>query len=302
MGKRLRKARSMCCCVSPRSSHLAPHSIFSWYEEDVWTEIAKFLDGRSLVMLAATCKWFSRIMMEDSVWKYACLRDLQVPDPGKVAFKWTKLYATAFDGSHTYMFRQQEKHIDWMRIGAFLFDSCAALLTENLVAPLRIPKQETADKMLQRYGCCMLNNIKTGIWIADLQLVRCPVCDLDSCDGTMQTLDARHIELMLSEGYQDGSWDYDVLGSHDIKKQTDGAAGAIFDTKHLKDQSTSDILDLKSWVGKRNDWQPKAMITLHAVAVNTNLQENEGLQIKYQAMKAGKDGEVVSIRISQQLL
>lgn len=37
-----------------------------------------------------------------------------------------------------------------------------------------------------------------------------------------------------------------------------------------------DIFDLKSWVGKRNDWQPKAMITLHAVAVNTNLQDNEG--------------------------
>lgn len=66
------------------------------YEEDVWTEIAKFLDGRSLVMLAATCKWFSRIMMEDSVWKYACLRDLQVPDPGDVAVKWIKLYAAAF--------------------------------------------------------------------------------------------------------------------------------------------------------------------------------------------------------------
>ncbi|KAL0379397.1 UNVERIFIED_CONTAM: putative F-box protein [Sesamum angustifolium] len=216
MGKRLRKARSMCCCVSPRSSYLTPHSIFSWYEEDVWTEIAKFLDGRSLVMLAMTCKWFNRIMMEDSVWKYACLRDLQVPDTGK--------------------------------------------------------------------------------------LVRCPVCDLDTCDGTMQTLDARHIELFLNEGYHDGSWDYDTLGSHDIKKQAEGASGGIFDVEHLKDQSTSDIFDLKSWVGKRNDWQPKAMITLHAVAVNTNLQDNEGLQVKYHAMRAGKDGEVVSIRISQQLL
>ncbi|KAI3444413.1 hypothetical protein Pfo_001078 [Paulownia fortunei] len=302
MGKRLRKARSMCCCVSPRSSYLTPHTIFCWYEEDVWTEIAKFLDGRSLVMLAVTCKWFSRIMMEDSVWKYACLRDLQVPDPGKVAFKWINLYAAAFDGSHTYMFRQQEKHIDWMRIGAFLFDSHAALLTESLIAPLRIPKEVTTEKMLQLKGCCLLNNIKTGIWIADLQLVRCPVCDLDSCDGTMQTLDARHIELFLSEGYHDGSWDYDILGSHDIHKLADGASGGIFDIKHLKDQSTSDIFDLKSWVGKRNDWQPKAMITLHAVAVNTNLQDNEGLQIRYHAMKAGKDGEVVSIRISQQLL
>ncbi|KAL6569624.1 hypothetical protein OROMI_014138 [Orobanche minor] len=299
MGKRLRKPRSMCCCVSPRSSYRTPHSIFNWYEEDVWTEIAKFLDGTSLVMLAVTCKWFNRIMMEESVWKFACLRDLQVPDPGKVAFKWTKIYATAFDGSHSFMFRQQEKHIDWMRIGAFSFDSPAALLTENLIAPLRVPKVE---KMLQLKGCCLLNNVKTGIWIADLQLVRCPVCDLDSCDGTMQTLDARHIELFLNEGYHDGSWDYDLLGTHDTGKQADGASGGIFDIKHLKDQSTTAIFDLKSWVGKRNDWQPKAMLTLHAVAVNTNLQDNEGLQIRYHAMKSGKDGEIVSIRISQQLL
>lgn len=31
MGKRLREARSICCCASPRSSHRAPHAIFSWY-------------------------------------------------------------------------------------------------------------------------------------------------------------------------------------------------------------------------------------------------------------------------------
>ncbi|KAL8494917.1 hypothetical protein ACS0TY_019183 [Phlomoides rotata] len=292
----------MCCCASPRSSYLTSHSIFNCYEEDIWTEIAKFLDGRSLVMLAATCKWFNRIMMEDSVWKYACLRDLQVPDPGEVAVKWIKLYASAFDGSHTYMFRQHEKHIDWMRIGAFLFDSHAAILTENLIKPLRIPKLETTEKTLSREGYCLLNNIKSGIWISDLQLVRCPVCDLDTCDGTMQTLDARHIELFLNEEYLNGSWNYDLLGSHDIRKKADGASGGIFDFKHIKDQSTSEIFDLKSWVGKRNDWQPKAVITLHAVAVNTNLQDNEGLQIKYHAMRAGKDGEVVSIRISQQLL
>ncbi|GFP91908.1 probable F-box protein at3g61730 [Phtheirospermum japonicum] len=302
MGKRLRKPRSMCCCVSPRSSYRNPHSIFNWYEVDVWTEIAKFLDGRSLVMLALTCKWFNRVVMEDSVWKYACLRDLQVPDPGKVAFKWIKLYATAFDGSHSYMFRQQEKHIDWMRIGAFSFESPVSFLTESLIAPLRIPMADTMEKMLQLKGCCLLKNVKTGIWIADLQLVRCPVCDLDSCDGTMQTLDARHIELFLSGGYQDGSWDYDLLGSRNTSKQAESASGAIFDIKYLKDKSTSAIFDLKSWVGKRNDWQPKAMITLHAVAVNTNLQDNEGLQIRYHVMKSGKDGEIVSIRISQQLL
>ncbi|MED6146873.1 hypothetical protein PIB30_038733 [Stylosanthes scabra] len=118
----------------------------------------------------------------------------------------------------------------------------------------------------------------------------------------MQTLDARHIELFLCEEYKNGSWDYQLVGSHDIKKRADGAAGAIFDTKHLEDSSTSAVFDYKSWIGKPNDWQPKAMIGFHAVAVNTNLQENEGINVKYHAMKAGPDGEVVSIRISQQLL
>ncbi|KAA8520741.1 hypothetical protein F0562_014987 [Nyssa sinensis] len=302
MGKRLRREKSICCCVSPRCSFLAPHSTFSWYDDDIWTEIAKYLDGKSLVMLGATSKWFHRIIMDDSIWKFACLRDLQVPEPRQVTFKWIELYASAFDGSHSYMFRQREKHIDWMRIGAFLFDSPVALLMEKMIAPVKIPLEETLEKMLQSCGSCVLSNIKTGIWIADLQLVRCPVCDLNTCDGTMQTLDARHIELFLNEGYKDGIWEYKTIGSHDIKKHADGASGGIFDVKHLKDPSTSEIFDLKSWVGKPNDWQPKAMITLHAAAVNTNLQENEGLHVKYHAMRAGDDGEVVSIRISQQLL
>ncbi|XP_057496649.1 probable F-box protein At3g61730 [Actinidia eriantha] len=272
------------------------------YDKDMWTEIAKYLDGNSLVMLAATCRWFCQVMMEECIWKFACLRDLQVPDPQVVTFKWIKIYASAFDGSHSYMFRQEEKHIDWMRIGAFFFDSPVAFLTEKLIPPVKRPQEETIEKMLQLRGSCALNNIKTGIWIADLQLVRCPVCDLNTCDGTMQTLDARHIELFLSEGYQDGSWEYEVLGSHDIKKHADGASGGIFDIKHIRDPSTSEVFDLKSWAGKPDDWQPKAMINLHAVAVNTNLQENEGLHLKYHAMRAGADGEVVSIRISQQLL
>ncbi|GMP61163.1 hypothetical protein CsSME_00023733 [Camellia sinensis var. sinensis] len=134
--------------------------------------------------------------MEESIWKFACLRDLQVPDPGGVAFTWIELYASAFDGSHSFMFRQQEKHIDWMRIGAFFFDSPVAFLTEKLIPPVKIPHEETIEKMLQLSGSCVLNNIKTGIWIAVfkvlqsliwiLTLVRCPVCDLNTCDGASQ--------------------------------------------------------------------------------------------------------------------
>ncbi|PKI76679.1 hypothetical protein CRG98_002988 [Punica granatum] len=243
MGKRLRRERSVCTCSS-----ISPH-------EDVWTAIARFLDGRSLLMLATTSKWFYHLVMDESIWKFACLRDLQVPEPKNTSFKWIQLYSSAFDGSHSYAFRQQEKHIDWLRIGAFSFDSPLALLTEKLATSVRIPKEENLDKMLDSHGSFVLKNIKTGIWIA----------------GTMQILDARHIELFLNKGYQEVTWEYQVIGSHDIRKT---------------------IFDLTSWVGKPKDWQPKAMIAFHAVAVNTNLQKND----------AGVDGEIVSIRISQQLL
>ncbi|GMN42922.1 hypothetical protein TIFTF001_012127 [Ficus carica] len=285
----MRRSKTICSCSSPASAFLTAHSTFCWYEKDLWTEIAKFLDARSLVMLAATSHWFHRLIMEDSIWKHVCVRDLQVPAPCDVNSKWIDLYASAFDGSHSFMFRQQEKHI-------------AVLLTERLSAPMRIPREDETETMLQASGCCVLNNVKPGIWIADLQLVRCPVCDLNTCDGTMQTLDARHIELFLNKGYRNGSWDYEVVGSHDIKKHSDGASGAIFDLKHLKDPLTSAVFNLRSWVGKQMDWQPRAVVSLHAVAVNTNLQKNEGLHVKYHAMRNGASGEVVSIRISQQLL
>nr|GFB54157.1 hypothetical protein [Tanacetum cinerariifolium] len=94
---------------------------------------------------------------------------------------------------------------------------------------------------------------------SDLQLVRCPVCDLNTCDGTMQVLDARHIELFLCEGFQKGKWGYNLVGSHDVRKPVDNASGGIFDFKYLKSPSTAGLFNLKSWVGKPNDWQPKAM-------------------------------------------
>ncbi|KAL8523050.1 hypothetical protein ACS0TY_013136 [Phlomoides rotata] len=36
-------------------------------------------------------------------------------------------------------------HEDWVRIGAFLFDSHAAILTEEIIEPLRITKAERTE-------------------------------------------------------------------------------------------------------------------------------------------------------------
>ncbi|KAK9121921.1 hypothetical protein Syun_019538 [Stephania yunnanensis] len=222
-------------------------------------------------------------------------------------------------------------NLDWMRIGAFFFDSNVAVLTDQLSLPIKVPQGVTVETMLRSSGFCILNNIKRGIWIAgisliislsssklncrfafgqfltllcfsDLQLVRCPVCNLDTCEGTMQTLDARHVELFLCEEFRNGTWEYKEIACHDIKKHTEGATGGIFDLKHIRDRCTSDILNIKLWSSKPNDWQPKARISLHAVAVNTNLQKNEGLHVKFQVMRDETSGDVVSIRISQQLL
>ncbi|KAI3884253.1 hypothetical protein MKW92_013342 [Papaver armeniacum] len=279
---------------------------FNRFEEDIWTEIAKYLDGKSIVRLGSSCRWFRDVILEEnSVWKYACLRDLQIPPfRQQVSFKWIHLYVSAFDGSHSYLFRQQDKHIDWMRIGAFFFDSSIGLLTDKIPLLQRLPRGVSAEKMLQTTGTCILDNIKTGIWIADLQVVHCPVCNLVTCEGTMQTLDARHIELFLTEGYKNGSWDYKEIGSHQIRTPSDGAIGVILDIKHLRDRATTEVLDLKKWKAKPSDWHPRARISCHGVAVNTNLQENDGLHVTYHAMRAGDadDSEVVSIRISQQLL
>ena len=94
-------------------------------------------------MLGTKNKWFHCLIMEDSIWKFACLRDLQLPEPQHTFLNWIKLYASAFgnkqgvkfspyfsyvvvlivdqyhhllndclaDGSHSFMFRQREKHI-----------------------------------------------------------------------------------------------------------------------------------------------------------------------------------------------
>lgn len=55
----------------------------------------------------------------------------------------------------------------------------------------------------------------------------------------MQLLDTRHFELFLNKEYQDESWNYAIIGSHETKKHVDGASGAIFDRKHLKDAATA---------------------------------------------------------------
>ncbi|KAI3963858.1 hypothetical protein MKW92_021519 [Papaver armeniacum] len=215
IGKRLRSYKSIHSCTSPQLSLLYRHPDFIWFKEDIWTEIAKYLGGKCLVMLGSYYHWFRRLILrEDNIWKFVCVRDIHVPwFRQQIILIYVVVVLSISDVSHSYMFRQQEKHIAWM-IDAFFFDSSAGLPTEKLPLLPRLPRGESVEKMLQKTGSCILNNIKTSIWIPNLQLVRCPVCNLDPCEGT---LDARHLELFLTEGYKSGSWDYKEIGSYQIR-------------------------------------------------------------------------------------
>ncbi|GKU87940.1 hypothetical protein SLEP1_g2266 [Rubroshorea leprosula] len=41
------------------------------------------------------------------------------------------------------------------------------------------------------------------------------------------------------EGYHDGSWEYELIGSQEIKKHAEGASGAIADIKYLRSKITA---------------------------------------------------------------
>ncbi|KAL6850277.1 hypothetical protein ACP4OV_020904 [Aristida adscensionis] len=303
------------CCrqaspLPPRASRRIrrPRHPFSWYEPDMWTEVAKHLHGYDLVCLSLTCRWFRRLVADDSIWRYAFLRDLHLltvyqcpPRPPRCS--WRLLYAAAFNGSHAYCFRQREKHLDWLRIGGFLLDSPYALLTGHLPGRLWLPPEDAGVKIsIEMTGACRLRNARPGIWIADVHLVRCPVCNLHDCEGTMQVLDARHCEVFLEKSYVDGTWEYEDLGEHFIDEEADAASGAIFNAGQL-DTSAPWVFNTKSWIATRTNLQPRALSTPFAVAINTNLQPNQGLLVRFKAMRdTNRDGQIVCVRITQQLI
>ncbi|KAF9602699.1 hypothetical protein IFM89_030587, partial [Coptis chinensis] len=141
----------------------------------------------------------------------------------------------------------------WIRIGAFYISSPTVLLAEGLSMPLKVPQGQTVETMLQTSGSCILSNLKIGVWIAGnyLQLVRCPVCNLETCEARLPSEDTytqpkppyrflKPINRKETMG----------IGSHEISKHTGGATGGIFDIKHLRDPSTAEVLNIKSWAAK----------------------------------------------------
>ena len=50
--------------------------------------------------------------------------------------------------------------------GLILFVDSLVFLIEKLCPPPKIPYEYTVEKMLQSSGCCALDDVKSGIWIA----------------------------------------------------------------------------------------------------------------------------------------
>ncbi|CAM0880431.1 unnamed protein product [Alopecurus aequalis] len=309
---------SRCCRLAAPLSRVSfiPRSRvpFNWYEPDMWTEVAKYLHGTDLVHLAVTCRWFLHLLQcDDWIWGYAFFRDLSlrmedsklrrliVPRPFHRS--WRLLYVNAFNNTHAYRFRQPKKHIEWSRIGGFLMDTSKMLLTASLALPRGMPlPNESARCSIGLNGTCLLTNIRPGIWIADMHMLRCPVCNFSKCEGTMQVLDARHCELYLEKKFKDGTWQYEDIGSYFSDGQLDSAGAAIFNRDHINTPHTSNILNTKSWIRERNNLLPRACFTPIAVALNSNLKPNHGLLSKFQVMRDPRNGLIVSVRITQQLL
>jgi hypothetical protein len=70
----------------------------------MWTEVAKHLCGFDLLRLSFTCRWFLRLLADDSIWRYAFFRDLDLSDANPRVHRplyrsWRHLYFAAF-GKH----------------------------------------------------------------------------------------------------------------------------------------------------------------------------------------------------------
>ncbi|XP_062189741.1 probable F-box protein At3g61730 [Phragmites australis] len=300
--------------LPPRTSTrvlFRPRHPFNWYEPDMWTEVVKHLCGFDLVRLSRTCRWFRRLLADDSIWRYAFFRDLGLPaanpntPPRPLHRSWRHLYFAAFSGLHAYYIRERNKHVDGWRVGGFLLESPHVLLTGKLPLPLPRWFPHDADGVrlaIEVMGACVLSDARPGIWIADMHVMRCPVCNLNNCDGTIQVLDARHSELFLEEAFWDGTLEYEDIGEHFVDEEVAAALCAIFNVKRLSSPSTACVLNTQSWIRKRDDLQPRTHGTAYAAAVNSNLQRNHGLLTRFKAMRdTTRDGQIVSIRISQQL-
>ncbi|RAL48091.1 hypothetical protein DM860_017882 [Cuscuta australis] len=89
--------------------------------------------------------FLTSFFIEKCVLKSACLRDIQVPSTGFVNTKWIKLYASAQDGTHSYMFQQLKKHISdfLLFFTRFVMEECVS--NSACLRDLQVPSTGVAN-------------------------------------------------------------------------------------------------------------------------------------------------------------
>ncbi|KAJ4794608.1 hypothetical protein LUZ62_045854 [Rhynchospora pubera] len=282
------KERKLAHGSSPQSSGalIPPITIDRRYQLnfDLWTDVAKHMGGKEMAIIGSVSQWFKYLISQGFLWERAFLRDMKIPVPCPVIFDWKEIYDSAFNGSHSFSFRLQDKHthIGFLfvlkntiyifhnktliiltilikihvcnsssackRFGAFYLNSNLVLLTHTLHIPSELPPIGIwLQSSVELFSMCSLNNARTGIWISDHHVVHCQWCS--SSRGLVHVLDARHLELFLEEGFKNGTWQYQDIGIRIIPCECDTAFAGIFDLSCMGSPNTSRILNLNSWGG-----------------------------------------------------
>ncbi|KAI5057429.1 hypothetical protein GOP47_0027444 [Adiantum capillus-veneris] len=250
---------------------------------------------------------FSKVTTQKHIdWKEVCRRKLKIPHDAVSRFAWSELYASSVDGSHAYSLHDSNRHIDRKRIGSFCVQSGAVLVSGHLssLASYLLKAENVAEKMIQcENSSAVLSNVQIGGWIADLNLLKCSLCSDDDCEGTMQGLDVRHSELFLHEEYRKGEWTYQEIDEYYVHPPFTAVSVGILDAGNVTNEGTKELLDLEAWVYPPNACVPATMSTLFAAGASTNLDhsddEAKGLVVKLYTMRAGEDGAIVAIRMTQ---
>ncbi|KAJ4752399.1 hypothetical protein LUZ62_086804 [Rhynchospora pubera] len=272
---------------------------WSYLTFDMWTEVAKHMGGKELIVFSLVSHWFKDLVAQDDLWKQAFLRDMQITVDCHVNASWREIYASAFNGSHS--FSPDHEYfgghpIARRRLGAFSLTSHSVLLTHTLSLPNVLPPALTEEFTDNIVDVCILDNAKIGIWIADCHMVPGQFMWNHINIGLVCVLDCRHCELFVEERYQNGTWFYEEIARGLIFGHCDEARAGIFNVADIMSPATSQFFNANTWAGIPTADGVQLRNNSNAVALSANLEENLGICALYRVMRDSND-EVVSIRI-----
>ncbi|KAJ3701145.1 hypothetical protein LUZ61_004850 [Rhynchospora tenuis] len=241
------------------------------------------------------------------------------------------------DGSHSFSFRNQDKHIAWKRLRAFYIESPFVLLTETLHLPISLRPPGTYLKLpIELFGLSwkrLRHFYIESPFVHLMQALNLPSW-LPPLPGTYLKLSLELFGFCSLDKVRTGIW----ISEHQVARchcsNTCAELVHVLDARHLElfleegykngrwqyeeigydcipfhqDAAIGAIFDLtRMWspttsqILTAKSWAGpapfKAKIGSHAVAYSTELAENDGILVRYQVMK-DDNGKLVSLRIS----